>query len=252
MKGITLFLSLIALMAAGVSGLLYVMTGNEKNVLSRDLATTNQQLAEARTRINEITGERTELANQVKSLENDINELKARNTTLEARNAQLVREMSDVREQLGNRAAIDQTASRQISDLSRQLTEAKAAAAAASGAATAEEVAAYQARIANLESEVASLRQDGSATGPAADVLANVPPNLTANVIDVGPRAAFVVLDVGSRNGAAPSLEMVVRRGAVIIAHVRLTEVKETYSVAYIVPRSGTGNVRPGDTASRS
>jgi hypothetical protein len=79
-----------------------------------------------------------------------------------------------------------------------------------------------------------------------------VPANLTANVIDVGPRAAFVVLDIGTRNGAAPSLEMVLRRGSVVIAHVRLTEVKETYSVAHVLPKSGSGNVRPGDTASRS
>jgi hypothetical protein len=45
---------------------------------------------------------------------------------------------------------------------------------------------------------------------------------------------------------------MVLRRGSVVIARVRLTEVKETYSVAHILPRTGPGNVRPGDTASRS
>jgi hypothetical protein len=250
MKGFTLFLSMIALLAAGVSGLLYIMAGNEKGDLSRELATANTQLTEARARINELTTERTDLAAQLQKLEVEVNELKARNTTLEARNAQLAREISGVRDQLGDRAAADQAASRRIAELTRELTEAQAAAKAGAGN---EEVAAYQARIVDLEAEIAALRHGTSTLNFAsADPLANVPANLTGNVIDVGPKAAFVVLDIGTRNGAAPSLEMVLRRGAVVIARVRLTEVKETYSVAHVLPRSGSGNVRPGDTASRS
>jgi hypothetical protein len=252
MKGITLFLSLIAILAAGVSGMLYVMAGNEKENLAHDLDVSNTQLAEARLRIGELLAERGEHSNRNKSAETELNELKARNTTLEARNSQLSREMSQLRDQLGSRATTDQAAARQITELNRQLLEAQAAATTATGAATAEQVAKYQARITDLEKEVASLRRGGGSTGPALDPLANVPANLTANVIDVGPRAAFVVLDIGTRNGAAPSLEMVLRRGSVVIAHVRLTEVKETYSVAHVLPRTGNGNVRPGDTASRS
>lgn len=252
MKGTTLFLSLVALMAAGVSGLLYWMAGNEKGELARDLAAVSSQLAEARTRITELSRERDELSTHGRSLEVDLNELKARNTTLEARGAQLAREMAQVREQLGSRATTDQAAVRQITELNRQLLEARAAATTAAGGATAEQVATYQARITNLEAELAAFRQGGGSVVTTADPFANVPVNLTGNVIDVGPRAAFVVLDIGSRNGATPSLEMVLRRGSVIIAHVRLTEVKETYSVAHVLPRTGSGNVRPGDTASRS
>lgn len=253
MKGFTLFLSLIALMAAVVCGVLYVMTGNEKGILARDIETASKQLAEARTKIGELTSENADLSNRAKSLETDVNELKARNTTLEARNAQLAREMSGVRDQLGDRAASDQAASRRIAELTRELTEAQAAArtTTTTGAST-EDVAAYQSRIADLEAQVNALRQGTSISFSSADPLANVPSNLTANVIDVGPKSAFIVLDIGTRNGAAPTLEMVVRRGAVIIARVRLTEVKETYSVGNVVPRSGNGNVRPGDTASRS
>jgi len=249
MKGITLFLSLIAILAAAMSAMLYVMTGNEKQNLARDLDTSSKQLAEARIRIGELLAERSENSNRSKLSDAEVNELKARNTTLEARNAQLTREMAQMREQIGSRASTDQAVTRQIADLNRQLLEAQAAASTA--AAPAEELAKYQARIADLEAEVAALRRGDPAVSPI-DPLANVPANLTATVIDVGPRTAFVVLDIGTRNGAAPSLEMVLRRGAVVIAHVRLTEVKETYSVAHVLPRTGTGNVRPGDTASRS
>lgn len=251
MKGLTLFLSALALVAAGVSGLLYVMADSKKGDLTRELAQTSSQLAEARQRLAEISRERNELSSQAKSLETDLNELKARNTTLEARNSQLAREMTQVRDQVGNRAGAEQAASRQIADLNRQLLEAKAAASTAPSAATAESLAQYQARIADLEAEVASLRT-ARVAAPEGDPLADVPMNLTASVIDVGPRGAFVVLDVGTRNGAAPSLEMVLRRGPVIIARVRLTDVKETYSVAQVLPRTGNGTVRPGDTASRS
>lgn len=251
MKSVTLFLSTIALAAAAACGLLYFITGNEKAILTRDLAAAETQLAQSRARINELTAERTDLAGQVTALQATVDELKARNVTLEARNAQLTREMTQVRDQLGSRAAAEQAASRQIAELNRQLLEARAAASATAGAASAETIAAYEMRIADLEAEVAALRRGGDA-GAAASSLANVPPDLTGNVIDVGPRGAFVVLDIGTRNGAAPSLEMVLRRGAVIIARVRLTDVKETYSVAHVLPHSGAGNVRPGDTATRS
>ena len=251
MKGLTLFLSALALVAAGVSGLLYFNTGNEKGRIEQELATARSELARKSQGLAEVSAERDELSSRTKSLENDLNELKARNTTLEARNSQLSREMTQLREQQGNRLAADQAASRQIADLNRQLLEAKSAATAPADSATSEQVARYQARITDLEAEAASLRTARSAP-PGGDPLAGVPVNLTANVIDVGPRAAFVVLDIGTRNGAAPSLEMVLRRGSVIIAHVRLTDVKETYSVAQVLPRTGTGTVRPGDTASRS
>jgi hypothetical protein len=250
MKGITLFLSLIALLAAGVSGLLYVMVGNEKDQLAAKLEAAEVKLATELISKGEILSERKELADRAKSLETDLNELKARNTTLEARNAQLTRETTQIRDQLGSRATTDQAAARQIAELNRQLVEARAA--TATSAANPEQIANYQARIADLEAEVIALRRGPTPVLTPSDPLANVPANLTANVIDVGPRAAFVVLDIGSRNGAAPSLEMVLRRGSVVIAHVRLTEVKETYSVAHVLPRTGSGNVRPGDTASRS
>lgn len=251
MKGITLFLSLIAILAAGACGMLYVMAGNEKERLAAELDQINGQLAEARLRTGELLAERTELKNRSLAFETELNELKARNTTLEARNTQLTRDITQLRDQLGSRATTDQAAGRQIAELQRQLLEAQAAATTAANTASAEQIASYQARIADLEAEVTTLRR-GSAVTSAIDPLANVPANLTANVIDVGPRAAFVVLDIGTRNGAAPSLEMVLRRGSVVIARVRLTEVKETYSVAHVLPRTGNGNVRPGDTASRS
>jgi hypothetical protein len=71
-------------------------------------------------------------------------------------------------------------------------------------------------------------------------------------VIDVSPKAAFVVLDVGSIKGAIPSMEMILRRGSIPLARIRLTEVSESYSIAHVLPMTVAGPIRPGDTATRS
>jgi hypothetical protein len=249
MKGLTLLLSLIALASAGVAGMLYMRIGNERAGLQEELGVAQKQLATNQQRVADLTQEKEALTGQVKALQDELNEIKARNTTLEARSGQLSREITQAREAASTQSEADAAATRTIAELNRQLLEARAAATAASAGATAEQVAAYESRIADLEAQVASLR---GTTGERPDPLAHVPPGLTANVIDVDRYGAIVVLDVGTKNGAAESLEMVLRRGSVVVARVRLTDVRETYSIAQVLPRTGNGNIRPGDVATRS
>lgn len=249
MKGFTLFCSILAVLAAGASALMFWLVGDQKDRLQRELATTRTELAQLRQKSADLAADRDGLAARAAAADQELSDLKARNISLEARNSQLAREVTTVREQITLRERTERASADESAELRRQLIEARAAAATTPKGATAEAAAAYEARIADLEGEIARLRHDA---GEAPDPAARVPADLTGTVVDVGPRSAFVVLNIGSRNGAVPALEMVLRRGSVVIARVRLTDVRDDYSVAHVVPSSRTVSIRTGDTASRS
>jgi septal ring factor EnvC (AmiA/AmiB activator) len=254
MKGISLLLTVLAVIAAGVSTALFFMVREKRGALQAELTELRRKVAQMEQRSADLKAERDTAVSRAAAVEAGIAETKARNTTLEARNAQLARENTQMREQLTTRESADKTASDQIADLRRQLVEAQAKSAITVGGVPPEQIASYEARITDLEAQIATLRRiSGNPAGTAsAEDLARVPADLSGNVIEVGPRSAFVVLDIGSRDGAAPSLEMVVRRGLTVVARVRLTDVRESYSIAHVLPRTGTGTVRSGDTATRS
>lgn len=252
MKGLSLLMSLLALLSASAATILFFLVGDHAGTLERQLAMARSDAARNQARTNDLTAERQTLAAAIAAFETELDALKARNTTLEARNAQLTREITQIRDQLGLHDRTDQTAADEVAELRRQLLEARTASAVTIGGSSSLQVSALQARVAELERLLAAARQGGDAGAPAADILAAVPADLAGNVIEVGPQAAFVVLDIGSRNGAVASLEMVVRHGATIVARVRLTDVRESYSIAHVVPESGAGSIRTGDIASRS
>jgi len=251
MRGLTLTLCSFSIFAAAVSGYLYFLIGTRKAELAEQVVQLESSLSLAKARGLEGVAERENLSRQIADLDRQLNELKARNVSLEARNSQLARDVMQLREEITAREAADKGAAQETADLRRQLVEAKAALASAAAASSNEMIAAYEARIADLEGEVAYLRQSGGGRS-LAEALARVPATLQGTVLEVGPKASFVVLNIGTRNGAVPSLEMVLRRGSTIIARVRLTDVRDSYSVAHVLPSSGSGNIRAGDSATRS
>lgn len=252
MKGLTLFLSLLAVLAALVSGTLFLLVRDNRDDLRAERTAAVAARDEAVARGDQLAAEVETLRTELTSARAELNELKARSTTLEARNNQLVREITRMREELAARKQSDQSVADQIAELNRQLIEARATSATVSGGATAEQVARYEARIADLEARLAGLRNATGQDGITPELLARVPADLSGQVIDVGPKSAFVVLDIGTRSGAVPSLEMVLRHGPTVVARVRLTDVREYYTIAHVLPGSETGTIRPGDTATRS
>lgn len=252
MKGFSLLMSLLALLSASAATILFFLVGDRAGTLERQLAMARSDAARNQARTNDLTTERQTLATAIAAFETELDALKARNTTLEARNSQLTREITQIRDQLGLHDRADVTTADEVAELRRQLMEARTAAAISVGSPSPGQVPALQARVAELEAQLAAARQDAPADAPGGDPFSAVPAGLAGNVIEVGPKAAFVVLDIGSRHGAVPFLEMVVRHGATIVARVRLTDVRESYSVAHVVPESGSGSIRTGDTASRS
>jgi vacuolar-type H+-ATPase subunit I/STV1 len=254
MKGLTALLSLVAVIAAGASAMLYFQIGVQRDLLKADVENLTQRLRQTERRASDLAAQNEKLAASLAGIDSTVSETRARNTTLEARNAQLARELLAAREQAQARDSFEQAATAQIAELRRQLVEAQSRALVTVGPASTEQVAAYEARIADLEAQLAALRRiSGGASSPAtAAELAAVPAGLSGHVVEVGPRSAFVVLDIGSRHGAVPALELVIRRGSAIVAHVRVTDVRDSFSIAHVLPGTLSSALRAGDTASRS
>lgn len=251
MRGINLFLSLLAVLAAGVSVALFMLIGTNTTALEREATNLRSMLDQAQQDREIALAERDESNAEAEAVRREINEYKARNVSLEARNNQLSRDVVNAREQLEARELMELTSTQTIADLREQLLEMRANSAATSAGANAEQVAAYEARIADLEKQLAEARRDDEAADLRA-ALARVPTDLTGSVLEVGPKSAFVVLNIGSADGAVSSLEMTLRRGSKVIARVRLTDVHESYSVAHVLPSTATGRIRTGDIVSRS
>jgi len=247
MKGFTLLMSLVALAAAAVSGFLFFRIEYDKAALLANNKAAQVQLTSSQQRASDNAAERDRLAADLASLQRELSELKARNTTLEARNSQLARELTLHREQLASREQTDQGVQQELARLRKQLADSRTAIASTVGGASTEQVAAYEERIRDLEDQLIAMRRV-AAPNPG---FASVPAGLSGEVIEVGPKSAFVVLNIGTRHGAVTELDMVLRRGTAQVARIRLTDVRENYSVATVLPETGTGNIRTGDVASR-
>lgn len=248
MKGFTLLMSLVAVLAAAISGALFFKIDYDKAALLANNKAVQTQLASSQQRASDNATERDRLTAEVAKVQAELAELKARNTALEARNSQLARELTRHRDQLSAREQSDQGVQQELANLRKQLADSRAAIASSIGGASAEQVAAYEERIRDLEDQLIAMRRR---TTPETAAFSSVPAGLSGEVIEVGPKSAFVVLNIGSRQGAVPALEMVLKRGATVIARIRLNDVRESYSVADVLPETGAGNIRPGDVASR-
>jgi len=107
---------------------------------------------------------------------------------------------------------------------------------------------AYRRRIAALESQLADLLTrvlaEPTATAPAS-------PTATASspyqVIRVGPDSAFVVVSYGALHGAAPGDELTLCRGTSVITRVQISDAREKFSLAQVLPAALKGQLQPGD-----
>jgi hypothetical protein len=255
MKGLSVFLCLLAILAAAASAGLYSLIGDERQQLEDETANLTSRLLAAERRAADLKTESERLAAELATVSGSINETRARNTTVEARNSQLSREIVQARAQLAACEQAEKAAISEVAELRRQIVDlqSRAVVPAIGSPAPSEKTAAYEARIADLEAQLGALRRiSGGSSSPATPAqLAGVPADLSGRVVEVGPHAAFVVLDLGTRHGAVPALELAVRRGSLVVARVRLTDVRDSFSIAHVLPNSVSGTIRPGDSATR-
>lgn len=74
-----------------------------------------------------------------------------------------------------------------------------------------------------------------------------LPTGLKGKVVAVDPKWEFIVVDIGTDQGALEDGEMLVNRGGKLVAKVRLTSVQRNRCIANILPEWKQAEVKEGD-----
>lgn len=250
MKTLTLVLIVIALLGAILSGAFTFIIGQSKALLEQDLAASQSRAENLTNELAEATARGDGLRRQLNALDADLGDTKTRLSAAETRVAQLSRELNQTRTQLSTKEAEALALDRELADAKRELVQSQLA--AAQGA-TPEEVEQFRRTITGLEEQLTTLQREiaDRPAGPADGATARFTANraLNARVVTVGPGDAFVILNYGTRNGAAIEQELLVRRGSEPLARVQISDVRENHSVAQVQPASLQGSLRRGDAA---
>jgi regulator of replication initiation timing len=98
----------------------------------------------------------------------------------------------------------------------------------------------YTAKIAHLRNRLADY---GDIEGTAVEL----PENLVGKVLVADPKWDFVVLNIGSKQGAVESGVMLVNRNGRLVAKVQLRSVQTDRSIANVLPDWKLGDVMEGD-----
>lgn len=117
---------------------------------------------------------------------------------------------------------------------------------------SADELAAYSRRIAELETQLTQLltRALAEAPAPADQVPSAQPPQAPAirfQVLRVGPRDSFIVVDCGAEQGARLGVTVSVQRDGQELARARVSETRPNFALAQVQPTTLKGQLQPGD-----
>jgi chromosome segregation ATPase len=239
----------IAILGAAASTFFYFQIGNTKEVLTQDVATAKAQATDLQGRLTESTAQGEVLQKRLAELDSDLGDAKSKATAAEGKAAQLTRDVAQIRNQLTAKTDAEQALNREIADLKREVAQAKLAASAA----TPEEIEGFKSTIASLQAKVTELEAGrGTVAGAnttAGGVTGGAAVGAAAQVVSIGDKNAFVVLNIGTAEGVQAGQKINVTRDAEIVATAVVSSVQEGYSIAQINTGSVKGGLLKGDTA---
>ncbi|MEZ0217782.1 MAG: hypothetical protein ACAH89_11660 [Rariglobus sp.] len=253
MKSLTLALCVLAILGASASTFFYFKIGNTKEVLKQEVTTAQTRSTELQGRLTESTAQGEVLQKRLAELDSDLGDAKSKATAAEGRVAQLTRDLSQVKNQLTAKNDAEQSLNREIADLKREIAQAKLAAAAASP----EEIEAFKTTIATLQAKVTELEAGRSSVANTTGVTGTTTAapvdgaavGSSAQVVSIGEKNAFVVLNIGTAQGVQVGQKINVTREADTVATAVVSSVHDGYSIAQITVGSIKGGLVKGDTA---
>ncbi|MDP1578848.1 MAG: hypothetical protein Q8M02_01130 [Candidatus Didemnitutus sp.] len=231
------------------------------HLLERQMAELRFEFEKVRTRNEQLTARATELDVQLGSA-------KLRATAHETKSALLNRELASAKFTLVSREQREVALMAEIEGMRYEARKAadrvKAAARSAPGVLLAPdpELAAeldyYQKRIATLENQLTAMLTRALAESIAPAAAAEPNPATTAlptrtaresghRLVRVGTQEAFVVVDYGAEHGASVGQFAVIKRGTAALARVQLSDVRERFSIAQVLPQLRNGQLQAGD-----
>jgi len=177
---------------------------------------------------------------EIDALDSSLGEARTRLTVAEARQVELGRELTKTREQLAARDASLLPLQNENARLNAELAQLAAR--------SSELVSAYDRTMAELARQLDELARPEPATSPVIPLL-STHRSRSAQVVSVGPSSAFVIINYGAAHGALPRQEMRIMRGTDTVARVHISDVREQYSIAQVLPDSLSGVLHKGDSA---
>jgi hypothetical protein len=177
-------------------------------------------------------------------LEADVAAAKSRVVVAETRAKAAEESYAQAKTVLALYESTSRTLADEVAALRRDLADARSSHAAP------EAVAGYKNTIAELERQLANAREGAATTGTtgaSTAVFASRPGRAT--VLTVGPESAFVVLNFGTLRGAQIGQKLSVNQGTEVVAMVLISDVRDNFSIAHVLPESLRGVLHKGDLA---
>ncbi|HEY1107023.1 MAG TPA: hypothetical protein VGE76_00275 [Opitutaceae bacterium] len=251
MPRLPLILCLVALAGSVASAVLFLRIGNSKQLLEArlaDAATRTSKLESSLAEANEQSGA---LKQQLQAASANVTEARtqleaarAQATAAEAKAAQTSVELAQAKAVVGIYEQTARALAEDLEALRQDIATLRAT------HASPEAVEAYKGTIAELEKQLASARS-GTATPRIAGASTAVFTNRAgrATILSVGPQNAFVVLNFGSARGAKLGHKLIVSQGDTPVATVAISDVRNNFSVAQVLPDTVKAVLQKGDEA---
>jgi predicted RNase H-like nuclease (RuvC/YqgF family) len=253
MKSLTLALCVIAILGSAASTFFYFQIGNSKEELQQQVITTENRASDLQTKLSESAAQTEAIQKRLAALDSDLGEAKSKTTSAETRNSQLSRDVAQLRNQITAKEDAEQSLNREIGDLKRELAQSKLS----SSGVSSEEVDGYKATIATLQARVNELqagRGNTLAELPNTTVPGSVAPvqpssSLSGEVVSIGNKNAFVVINVGSDQGVQINQQFAISRDGSDVAKASVSSVEKNYAIAFVAADSLKGGLLKGDKA---
>ncbi len=258
MKSLTLILAVIAILGAAASGFFWWQVGDTKKQLQEQLSAEQSRASTLQSDLTRANEEKTTLQSNLARIDGDLGDIKRNLTAAEARNVQLARESETLKRTLTAKEESEKKLNADLDVLRRELVQTRLA----SQVGNPEEIEKYKQNIAGLEARIAELQSGAtsssaassltsqSSAAPAPGQVAVSPRAANARVAQVGPRNAFVVLELGAADGIVAGQRFLITRDGRTIADSVVSGVEDTYVIAQVVPASIQSALQAGDNAS--
>lgn len=244
MHRLPLLLCVIALLGSAASAVLFFRIGNSKQLLEQRLADSTTRAAKLDADLAAANERAGSLTARAATLDGELTTTKAKLTAAESRAAQLDRDLGQAKDVLTFYEATVRALNEDVAALGKDLADSRAS------NASPEAVAGYKAAIIELERQLATARNGAAAPATAGASTAVFASRAgRATVLTVGPDSAFVVLNFGAARGAQLGHRLTVSQGTNVVATVQISDLRENFSVAQVLPETLRGVLQKGDSA---
>ncbi|RRJ96317.1 hypothetical protein Ga0100231_020710 [Opitutaceae bacterium TAV4] len=247
MKTLTLVLSILALLGAGASTYLYVGIGEQKQKLTQERDDQTKRADGLDADLKKSQEAHTATKGQLAAKDTELGNTKSQLQSEKARTTQLTRDLDAAKKAYAAKEKSEKELNTQVVTLREEIVRLRLAAPEGSSDEVKAALAAAEIKIKELEGQLTGdIGKSGSAQGGKG-----VPTRLlNTAVASVGTDNAFVILDVGNKQGAAIGQFFSIKRDGNEIARARVSAVRDELTIAQVEPKSIKSDLLKGDAAS--